>query len=427
MNASPLVIVAGARTPFCRAGSTLADFDAVELGRHAASGLFTRTGIDPAAVDETVFGCVSQPANAANIARVIALRAGVPKERPAMTVHRNCASGMEAVTTAQEKLAAGQGEVFLVGGTESMSQMPLLFRHEAAIKFALLSRARGMGGKLQAATAFRPQDFLPLLAIKMGLTDPVAEINMGQTAELLAREFEISRDAQDAMAVRSQLLAAQHRGHLREEIAPMFSGRKDLVAVEDDNGVRTDSSPAKLAKLQPIFEPLTGTVTAGNSSQVTDGAVALLACSEARAQQLGVAPLGRLVSHAYTGCDPERMGLGPVTAMAAALGHAGWKLSDVDIIEINEAFAAQILAVLKCLKDPASARKAGLNTPLGEVDDSQLNLQGGAIALGHPVGATGARLILTALYQLRRAGKRRALVSLCVGGGQGGAVCLEAF
>lgn len=427
MNASPLVIVAGARTPFCRAGSSLAGFDAVELGRHAADGLFTRTGLDPSVVDETIFGCVAPPADAANISRVIALRTGVPNDRPAMTVHRNCASGMEAVTTAQEKLAAGQGEVFLVGGTESMSNMPLLFRHEAALKFALLTRARGVGGRLKAAAAFRTQDFFPLLALKMGLTDPVAELNMGETAELLAREFGITRDAQDAMAVRSHLLATQNRAFLGEEIVPMFSGGKEMKAVEDDNGVRPDSSPAKLAKLPPIFDTLTGSVTAGNSSQITDGAVALLVCSEARAQKMGVQPLGRLVSHAYTGCDPERMGLGPVTAMSAALNHAGWQLGDVELLEINEAFAAQILAVLKCMKDPVSARKAGLSAPLGEVDDTQLNPQGGAIALGHPVGATGARLILTALHQLRRTGKRRALVSLCVGGGQGGAVCLEAI
>lgn len=426
MNASSLVILAGARTPFCKAGGQLAAFDAVELGRMAVAGMFARTGLDPEVVDETIFGCVSQPADAANVSRVIALRSGVPNDRPAMTVHRNCASGLEAVTTAQEKLTAGQGEVFLTGGTESMSQMPLFFRQEAAGKFAQLSRARSFGGRARAAAAFRMQDFIPLLAIRMGLTDPVADMNMGETAELLAREFGITKEEQDAMAIRSHLLAAGHRDELREEIIPVYAGRKDMKAVVEDDGVRPDSSFEKLAKLPAIFDRLTGSVTAGNSSQITDGAVALLACSEARAQSLGILPLGRVVSHAYTGCDPERMGLGPVTAMAKALERAGWRLEDVDIIEINEAFAAQILAVLKCLKDPASARKAGLEAPLGEVDDSQLNPQGGAIALGHPVGASGARLVLTALQQLRRSGKRRALVTLCVGGGQGGAACLEA-
>lgn len=425
MNPSPLFILAGTRTPFCKVGGALAGFDAVELGRQASSALFTRTGLDPALVDESIFGCVAQPADAANLSRIIALRAGVPKERPAMTVNRNCASGMQAVTTAQEKLTADQGTLFLVGGTESMSQMPLLFRQEAALKFALLSRARGVGGRLRAAAAFRPADFAPLLAMKLGLTDPVAELNMGETAEVLARELGVSREAQDAFAVRSHLLAAQHREHLRAEISPVYAGRRDVKAVEDDNGVRMDSTPAKLATLRPIFDPLTGSVTAGNSSQITDGAVALLVGSEARANSLGLSPLGRLVSHAYTGCAPERMGLGPVTAMAAALAHAGWRLEDVDVIEINEAFAAQVLAVLRCLKEPTAARAAGLAAPLGEVDDTQLNRQGGAIALGHPVGATGARLILTALSQLHRTGGRRALVSLCVGGGQGGAVCLE--
>jgi acetyl-CoA C-acetyltransferase/acetyl-CoA acyltransferase len=360
-----------------------------------------------------------------NIARVVALRAGIPKDKPAMTVQRNCASGLEAITTAQERVAAGHGEVFVVGGTESMSQLPLLFRHEAAVKFAMLSRAKSFGAKARAVAAFRPQDFAPLIALKLGLTDPVADLNMGETAEVLAREFGIARDVQDAFAVRSQLRAAQSRQALAEEITPVFAGRREVKAVVEDNGIRPDSSLEKLAKLPPLFDVRNGSVTAGNSSQVTDGAVALLVATEAMAEKLGMTPLGRLVSHAYTGCDPARMGLGPVKAMHAALQRAGWKLEDADIVEINEAFAAQTLAVLKCLKDKSSAQHAGLEEPLGELDDSRLNPQGGAIALGHPVGASGARLVLTALKQLQRSGQKRALVSLCIGGGQGGAACLE--
>jgi acetyl-CoA C-acetyltransferase/acetyl-CoA acyltransferase len=362
-----------------------------------------------------------------NIARVVALRAGIPKDRPAMTVQRNCASGLEAITTAQERVAAGHGSVFVVGGTESMSQMPLLFRHEAATKFAMLGRARSFGAKARAAAAFRPQDFAPLIALKLGLTDPVANLNMGETAEVLAREFGIARDVQDAFAVRSHLRAAQSRRDLAEEITPVFTGRREVKAIAEDNGVRPDSSLEKLAKLQPMFDHRNGTVTAGNSSQITDGAVALLVCTEAMANQLGVAPLGRLVSHAYIGCDPAHMGLGPVKAMELALQRAGWELDDADIVEINEAFAAQTLAVLKCLKDGPSCQRVGLARPLGDLDESRLNPQGGAIALGHPVGASGARLVLTALKQLQRSGKKRALVSLCVGGGQGGAACLETF
>jgi len=426
MNA-PLVILGGVRTPFCRAGSAFAELDAVELGRAAVSGLLTTTGIDPAVVDETIIGCVGQPADVANIARVIALRAGIPKDKPAMTVQRNCASGLEAITSAQERAAAGHGEVFIVGGTESMSQMPLLFSHEAAVKFAMLTRARSFGARTRALAAFRPRDFAPIIALKLGLTDPVANLNMGETAEVLAREFGISREVQDAFAVRSHLRAAGSRQALAEEITPVLVGSREVKAITEDNGVRPDSSLEKLAKLPPIFDARNGSVTAGNSSQVSDGAVALLVGTEEAARKLGLTPLGRLVSHAYTGCDPARMGLGPVKAMGAALQRAGWKLDDADIVEINEAFAAQTLAVLKCLKDKPSALRAGLDEPLGELDDSRLNPQGGAIALGHPVGASGARLVLTALKQLNRAGKRRALVSLCIGGGQGGAACLESM
>jgi acetyl-CoA acetyltransferase family protein len=422
-----LVILDGARTPFCRAGSSLAEMHAADLGRLAAAGALIRSGLDPTLVDETIFGCVAQPADAANISRVIALRSGIPKEKPSMTVHRNCASGMEAVTTAHQKLAAGQGEVFLVGGVESMSQMPLLFRHEAALKFAMLGRAKSFGSKARAMAAFRPQDFMPLLALKMGLTDPVAELNMGETAEVLAREFGITRAEQDAFAVKSHLKATAAAAFLAEEMVPAFSGTREVKAIMQDNGVRADSSVQKLAKLPTIFDPLTGSVTAGNSSQITDGAAAMIVCSEEKASSLGMQPLGRLVSYAYTGCDPERMGLGPVQASALALRRAGWTLADVDLMELNEAFAAQALAVLKCFRDPAAAKRAGLDAPLGDMDEARLNPQGGSIALGHPVGATGSRLILTALKQLKRTGRKRALVTLCVGGGQGGAVCLESL
>jgi acetyl-CoA acetyltransferase family protein len=426
MNPS-LVIIAGVRTPFARAGTALAELDAVELGRLAVTGLLNRTGIDPSVVDETIFGCVCQPADAPNIARIIALRSGIPKDKPAMTVQRNCASGLQAVTSAQEKLAAGQGEVFIVGGTESMSQMPLLFRHSAAIKFAMMARAKSFGSRVRAGAAFRLHDFIPLMALKMGLTDPIAALNMGETAEILAREFGITRQAQDAFAARSHLFATWSRDALNEEIVPAYVGRTSIKAITEDNGVRTEPAMERLSKLSPVFDLQMGTVTAGNSSQITDGAAALLVCSEAKARQMGWKPLGRLLSHAYTGCDPAHMGLGPVKAIARALEMASWKLRDADVVEINEAFAAQVLAVRQCLAEKESASRSGLSEPLGEIRDERLNSQGGSIALGHPVGATGARLVLTALNQLQRSGKHRALVSLCIGGGQGGAACLESI
>lgn len=412
-----LFIIDGIRTPFTRAGTALAEMDAVELGRIAVSALLTKTGIDPHLVDETIIGCVGQPPEAQNIARVIALRAGMPEDKPAMTVHRNCASGLEALTTAADKLCSGHGDVFVVGGVESMSQMPLYFGRAATAKFTALGRAKTTGQRLRQMAAFRPSDFSPVIGLKLGLTDPVSGMNMGQTAELLAKEFHISREAQDEFAMRSHLKAAQAK--LRE-ITPVYA-REAVIA---DNGIRPDSSMEKLAKLQPMFDR-EGSVTAGNSSQITDGAVALLVASEAKVEQMGWKPLGRLVDYAFTGCDPKRMGLGPVRAMDTLLRRAHLKLEEADLIEINEAFAAQVLAVLKCLSDPASARRCGLESPLGEVDREKLNPRGGAIALGHPVGATGARLVLSALHQLHDANTKLALVSLCVGGGQGGAALLE--
>jgi acetyl-CoA C-acetyltransferase/acetyl-CoA acyltransferase len=384
-------------------GTDLATLGADDLGRVAVQALLVRTGFDPALIDEVIFGCVGQPPDAMNVARVIALRAGIPQHVPAVTVHRNCASGFEAVTTAAERVAAGRGSVFLVGGTESMSQIPLLFNESAARKFTALSRAKSAGKKLASMAAFRPQDFSPRVGLKLGLSDPVSGLNMGQTAEVLAREGAISREKQDEFALRSHQRAVAARPALNDEIAPVYVKGK---AVTQDNGPREGQTMEQLAKLPAVFDSGLGSVTAGNSSQITDGAVALLVMSESKARGLGLKPLGRLESYAYTGCDPKRMGLGPVSAVR----KTGRSPADADIIEINEAFAAQVLAVLQ---------------QLGDVPEEKLNVNGGAIALGHPVGATGARLVLSALKELQRRGGRRALASLCVGGGQGGAIWLE--
>lgn len=421
----PLYIISGIRTPFARAGSSLSGLDAVDLGKAAVSALLSRTGLDPQAVDETIFGCVGQPAHAQNIARVIALRAGLPEAKPAMTVHRNCASGLEALTTAHAKMCGGHGEVFIIGGTESMSNTPLYFSRQAADKFGLLGKARSLGQKIGAMTTFRPADFAPVIGLKLALTDPVVEMNMGETAELLAREYKISREMQDRFALRSHQRALAASTRLQAETSPLYIIGHGVEPVLADNGVRDDSTLEKLGRLKPLFDRHHGIVTAGNSSQITDGAVAMLVASEEAVKRHGWQPLGRLVDYAYTGCDPRRMGLGPVRAMDAVLHRTNQKLSDMDHVEINEAFAAQVLAVLQCLKDPASARRAGLEAPLGEIPDEVLNPRGGAIALGHPVGATGARLVLTALDQLHESKGQHALISLCIGGGQGGAAILE--
>ncbi|MCB1087604.1 MAG: thiolase family protein [Verrucomicrobiae bacterium] len=414
-----LVIIDGIRTPFAKMGTTLASADAVELGRIAVTALLARTGFDPEQVDETIFGCVSQPFDAANIARVIALRAGIPKSKPAMTVHRNCASSLESLTTAAERAAAGHGEVFIVGGTESMSRVPLLFSAAAVAKFAALARAKTWGGKAAAALRFRPGDFAPIAGLRQGLHDPVANLNMGETAEVLAREFGISRSEQDAFALASHQRAAAARDLLREEMCPAYLSGVKGGFVMDDNGVRANQTMEALAKLPAVFERNTGTVTAGNSSQITDGAVAMLVMAEAKAESLGLTPLGRLVDHAYAGCDPARMGLGPAYAIRKLAVRCGLKPSDADVIEINEAFAVQVLAVGQLSRTPDFAA-AGLEIPMEKV-----NPNGGAIALGHPVGSSGGRIVLTALKHLQRTGGKRALCTLCIGGGQGGAVWVE--
>ena len=405
-----LVIIDGVRTPFCKIGTGLAEFAADELGRVAVNALLTRTGLDPALIDEVIFGCVGQPIDAANVARVIALRAGIPAAVPAVTVQRNCASGFEAVTVAAERLQSGRGSVFVVGGTESMSQTPLLFPQGAAKKFAALGKAKAASGKVRAITAFRPGDFAPRVGLKLGLTDPVSGLSMGETAEILAQEFRISRQAQDEFALRSHERASSAADKVSDEICPVFLSSNGGRAITRDNGPREKQSMEELARLRPVFEKH-GTVTAGNSSQITDGAVALLVMSERRAAELGRQPLGVLVDYAYAGCDPARMGLGPVFALRKLQQQSGVRADDADIVEINEAFAAQVLAVLTQLESPP--------------DPERLNVNGGAIALGHPVGATGARLVLSTLKELQRRDRRRAVVTLCVGGGQGGALCLE--
>jgi acetyl-CoA C-acetyltransferase/acetyl-CoA acyltransferase len=405
MSHPRLVVLDGIRTPFCKAGTDFASLGADELGRIAVDALLTRTGLDPALIDEVIFGCVAQPPEAANIARVIALRAGIPDSVPAATVHRNCASGFESFTTAYERMCAGHGSLFVVGGTESMSQVPLLFRDDAARKLTAFSKSKTAGRKLAALSEFRPADFTPRAGLKLGLTDPVSGMNMGETAELLAREDHIARPAQDAFALRSHERALDAEARLAEEICPVYLPGKPITR---DNGPRTDQTPAVLAGLNPVFDKY-GTVTAGNSSQISDGAVALLVATEERAAALGLEPLGALTGYAYAGCDPARMGLGPVAAIDRAAKRTNLLPADADLVEINEAFAAQVLAVTRRVPIP----------------EEKLNVNGGAIALGHPVGATGARLILTSLRELARRNARRALVTLCVGGGQGGAIWLE--
>jgi acetyl-CoA acetyltransferase family protein len=306
-----------------------------------------------------------------------------------------------------------------------MSNIPLLFKQSTAAKFGRFSRARSLGQRLRTLCRFRPSDFQPRVGLLLGLSDPVCGMNMGETAELLAREFGITREAQDAFALRSNERALAAREKHAGEICPAYFPR-EASAVTKDNGPRENQSPEALAKLKPVFDRRNGTVTAGNASQITDGAVALLVMSEERANELGFTPLGTLAGYAYAGCDPSRMGLGPVFAIARAEERTGLTLADADLVELNEAFAAQTIAVMKAAQSGAFARKfLRRERALGEIPEGKLNVNGGAIALGHPVGATGARVILTSLRELQRRNARRALVTLCVGGGQGAALWLE--
>jgi len=425
MTAAPVWILAGVRTPFAKAGGALGRTPVYERGRVATAELLATQDLDPARVDEVLFGNCGNPAEAANVARVTALLAGVPEPVPAATVHRNCASGMEAVASAAHRIQAGAARLVLAGGMESMSQMPLLYTAEYAGWLASLMRAKTPVQKLGAFTRFRPGMLRPRIALAEGLTDYVCGLNMGQTAEVLSREFRIDRHRQDEFALASHQRAIAARERLREEIVPVFP-EPACEMVRDDVGPREGQTLEALGRLAPYFDRKNGTVTVGNSCQVTDGAVALLVGDQATAEGWSVPPLGRIRSFAFAGLAPRRMGLGPVFAAARALQSAGLELEDCELFEINEAFAAQVLACLEAAKSEAFARdELGRTRALGEFPLERLNVNGGAIALGHPVGASGARLLLTTLMEMRRRRVRRGLASLCVGGGQGAAFVLE--
>lgn len=420
-----IAIVQGLRTPFCKMGTAFHDVSAQELAAQVARELFERTGVDPKLVDEVIFGNVSHPADAANIARVIGLMAGLPHTTPAFTVQRNCASGLESVVAAALKIQAGEGRFVLAGGTESMSNIPFYFSKQLQDILSELGRAKDIPSKLQAILKLRPKHYSPRIGLQMGLTDAICGLNMGQTAEVLAKEFGISRREQDEFSLLSHQRAAAAKERLKEEILPIIPGPKFKAAVETDNGVRENQTMEALAKLKPIFEKSSGTVTAGNSSQVTDGAVALFVMSESRAKELNLKPFGFIKAWAFAGVEPNRMGIAPAHAIPQVLKKAGMTLKDIQAVEINEAFAAQVLACLKALESNEFAQKFGYAGFTGKIDRNILNVNGGAIALGHPVGATGSRLILTMLKHMNRNNLSTGLVSLCIGGGQGAAMILE--
>ncbi|RZA06679.1 MAG: thiolase family protein [Proteobacteria bacterium] len=435
-NLRDVVIVDGVRTPFVKAGADFAKIRAHELGRVAMRELVERLelgdGLGPKArvkVDEVCVGNVGSPEDAANIARVVGMQAGLAKEIGAYSVHRNCASGMEAIMQGWIKIASGQADVMLVGGVESMSNMPLIYRPEAVAFFGMLMKAKTPIQKIMTLMKMPLGAFLnPIVAIQEGLTDPFCGMNMGQTADLLAKEFRISREEQDKYALEShrRAVAAQENGKLAEEIIPVGLPTSYKQLVKQDVGPRKGQTMEQLAKLKPYFDRVNGTVTVGNACPITDGAVMMALMSEEKAREAGYQILGKIRSIAFTGHEPERMGLGPVYSSHKALQKAGLSLKQMDVIEINEAFSAQAIAVTKAAASREWCQeKLGTSEALGEIDPAKMNPNGGAVALGHPVGASGARVVLTAMKELKRSGKQFGLATLCIGGGQGGACVVE--
>lgn len=421
-----MYIVDGTRTPFLKFRGRPNPFSAADLGVAAGRQLLLRQPFEPAeALDEVIFGCAGPAAEEANVARVIALRLGCGHHVPAWHVQRNCGSGMQALDCARHDIAAGRAEVVLAGGTEAMSRAPLLFDERFVAWLADLRGARGPVATARRLARLRPSWLKPVVALLRGLTDPVSGLSMGQTAENLAWRFGIGRADMDHYAWQShqRLARAQDEDRL-PELEPVYG--TDGSATTADDGLRRESTVEDLGRLRPVFERPFGRVTAGNSAQVTDGACAVLLASEDAVERRGLPVLARIVDAHWAGLDPAQMGLGPVHAVTPLLRRHRHALGGIDYWELNEAFAAQVLACLAAWRDRDYCRThLGLSRAWGEIDPERLNVDGGGISLGHPVGTSGARIALHLAHVLRRHGARRGVATMCIGGGQGGAMLLE--
>ena len=423
----PVYIIDGARTPFLKARNAPGPFAAADLATAAGSALLARQRFAPEQLDEVILGCAAPSPDEVNIGRVAALRMGCGIGVQGWTVMRNCASGMQALDSAMANLQCGRSQLVLAGGVDALSRAPLLFSEPMVRGFAGWMAARSLGERLAVLRKFRLGHLAPVIGIMKGLTDPIVGQLMGQTAENLAWRFGITRDEMDAFAVDShrRVAAAQDAGHLGE-IVPLIDRDGSIYA--SDDGLRRDASLAGLAKLKPFFDKKYGRVTPGNSSQITDGAAWLVLASEAAVARHGLTPIGRIVDCQWAALEPELMGLGPVHAATPILQRHGLGLNDLDLWELNEAFAAQVIACLRAWQDDAYCReRLGLPGALGEIDAARLNIDGGAVALGHPVGASGVRIVLHLLQALRRTGGRRGIATICIGGGLGGAMLVEAL
>jgi acetyl-CoA C-acetyltransferase len=419
-------IVDGARSPFLKATGKPGPFAAADLAVLAARELIARLPIEATDIEEAIFGCVMPSPDEVNIARIIAYRLGCGKKVPAYTVQRNCASGMQAIDEGMKNILLGRHDLVLVGGVDAMSHAPLLYNQKAVGWFAGMMAAKTPLDKIKQLLTWRPSLFFnPIIALMHGLSDPMVCMSMGQTAEKIAHGLNVSRTEMDAFAVEShqRLAAAMDAGYFKEEVIPAYFQNEVYT---HDNGLRRDANIEKLTTLKPFFDKRFGAVTAGNSSQITDGATALILASEEAVKKYKLPVLGRIVDVNWAGLDPASMGLGPVYATTPLLERNGLKKEDIDYWEINEAFAAQVLSCLKAWESPEFCQKElGLAEAFGSLDRSRLNVDGGAIALGHPVGASGARIVLHLLNILKRTNTKRGMASICIGGGLGGAILLE--
>jgi acetyl-CoA C-acetyltransferase len=429
-------IVDGARTPFLKSRNRPGPFSASDLATAAGKSLLIRQPFAPDEFDEVILGCAAPSVDEVNIGRVAALRMGCGQKVPGWTVMRNCASGMQALDSAMANMLSGRSNLVLAGGVDALSRVPLLYSDVMVLWFSNFMAAKSPLARAAMFLKLKPTQLLaPVIGLMKGLTDPYVGLLMGQTAENLAHRFVISRGEMDEFAARShaRVIRAQESGFFSEahdglapEISPIYDDRGDLF--KDDDGVRKDSTVENLAKLKPFFDRKYGNVTAGNSSQITDGATWLVLATDEAVKRHDLKPLGRIVDSQWAGLDPAQMGLGPVHAATPLLKRHGLQLDDPDRWEINEAFAAQVLGCLAAWKEDKYCREElGLDRAMGEIDPQKLNVDGGAIALGHPVGASGARIVLHLLHALKRARGKRGIASICIGGGLGGAMLVEAL
>lgn len=422
----PVYVVDGARTPFLKARGRPGSFTPVDLAVQAGRPLLLRQPFPADAFDQVILGCVNVIADEQNPARVAALRLGCGPQMTAFTVAINCGSGMQSIDTAFRYIQDGSSDLILAGGAEALSHAPLVLKQSAAAWLGGVQTAKSPAQRAKALAAFRPDMLTPVVGLERGLTDPITNLSMGQTAELVGDLFDITREAADAYAVEShrRLARAQEEGWLKDELVTAFD--REGAFFDHDDGVRPDSSQEKLAGLRPVFEPPFGKVTAGNSSQITDGASWVILASEEAVKKWNLQPRAVIVDSAWEALDPSIMGLGPVLASNTLLQKNRLALGDIDLWELNEAFAAQVLACLAAFEDEAFGQEVlGLPGAAGVIDRDRLNVDGGAIGLGHPVGASGNRIVLHLIGAMERLSLRRGIATECIGGGQGGAMLLE--